>query len=438
MPSQVNLALGQSGNTQIHPRKSTEDAVLPVDTDITPNGIHHHSETVHDPGKKKHLALPPERRRVGSTPGPYSPNPTPPPSAGHTRTSFPAQLSSSITGSAGHPSSPLRPSFPTQSNSYSQSQSHSHSHSHTHSHSHSRTRSTPFSPPPHLHLHPSPAPSPTAFSFPTSPTSPDLTTPVSNGFATLPAHSRRHTRLHSRNLSVFFPRPDSLSHPTIEEDGAQELNFTAEVTAPVSTIPNASSSVSVTPSGQLGAGFTFGGRPPNSADLLPSQPQVSAGGTSRRGHHHKHSLSHNFFSFLEPGTQTATLHTQPTPIPVSPWSPISPIPPSAAPNKTSFPTTQRQHADRRQQDHSPAPPVSRSALPCAIGQFVLGAWLWVVGQQIASLGCTGLGYWVVFDAMGVAVHWIIPGWLAVRDRHTKARLRRPYGYVILASRLGGG
>jgi len=36
-------------------------------------------------------------------------------------------------------------------------------------------------------------------------------------------------------------------------------------------------------------------------------------------------------------------------------------------------------------------------------QFYLGALLWVRGQVIGSLACTGLGYWVVFDAFSIAV-----------------------------------
>ncbi|KAG8687754.1 hypothetical protein FRC08_011790 [Ceratobasidium sp. 394] len=34
---------------------------------------------------------------------------------------------------------------------------------------------------------------------------------------------------------------------------------------------------------------------------------------------------------------------------------------------------------------------------------MVGAAMWVAGQRKGSLACTGLGYWVVFDAMGVAM-----------------------------------
>ena len=55
--------------------------------------------------------------------------------------------------------------------------------------------------------------------------------------------------------------------------------------------------------------------------------------------------------------------------------------------------------------------------------------MWVVGQQIGALSCTGLGYWVVFDAMGVAVSRVVPGWLAMRS-DAKTKVRRPYGCVF--------
>ncbi|OBZ78830.1 hypothetical protein A0H81_00365 [Grifola frondosa] len=88
-------------------------------------------------------------------------------------------------------------------------------------------------------------------------------------------------------------------------------------------------------------------------------PAMLSGATLRRRHHHKHSLSYNFFSFLE----LRDLHT---PVPLSPWAPIS-----------SF-------SHRR---------------------------LWVAGEQVGSLACTGLGYWV-FDVFGVALGHVLLGYLA--------------------------
>ncbi|KAF9564028.1 hypothetical protein CPC08DRAFT_631885 [Agrocybe pediades] len=256
-------------------------------------------------------------------------------------------------------------------------------------------------------------------------------------------HNRRHSRMHSRNLSVFFPRPGSLPHSTISEDGGQELDVAIDEEAPL--MPSAGSSVSIPGSRQpitpLGQGFTFGARPPSSSPTPefmaePRSGSASSSTSKKRGHHHKHSLSHNFFSFLEPGsggpiTREEDLHTQPTPMPVSPWGPVSAFPDSAAPTKTNFALAQQKngHAER---PHVAPERILPSALAVSIGQFALGAWLWVTGQQVGSLSCTGLGYWVVFDSFGVALRGVIPGWLASSSsagtaEKEREKIRRPYG-----------
>ncbi|TRM67133.1 hypothetical protein BD626DRAFT_397094 [Schizophyllum amplum] len=238
-----------------------------------------------------------------------------------------------------------------------------------------------------------------------SASNPEPTSPIS------PTQSRRHGRMHSRNLSVFFPRPGTLSHDsTIEEDG------TGSADAPVSTIPSADAAYSLpsaarsarAPTTPLGANFTFGGRPPaTNAPQPPAMSKSLSGGTSsRRGHHHKHSLSHNFFSFLEPGAVNGLKHTEELAPPLSPWSTSS----SAGVSATSTP--------------APAPPPALlvedtggallGAAAIATAQFVLGAWLWVAGQQVGSLACTGLGYWIVFDAFGVAIENVLAPKLRAR------------------------
>ncbi|KAJ7783160.1 hypothetical protein B0H16DRAFT_1877576 [Mycena metata] len=289
------------------------------------------------------LMGPPGRIRVQSTPqqprhqrnasiSGLPPNIAPPPSAGPYRTAFPA--------------SPLRNSF-----------------------AHARTRSVsgPFSPP-----LPSPLSTSTSFAnqmgprLSTSQSAPSQTTSDDPPKSPLSPQSRRHSRIHSRNLSVFFPRPGTLPQHTIDEDGAQELE--------------------VPPT--LGAGFTFGKTPPGEAAAAapPLTPSTSA---TRRGHHHKHSVSHSFFSFLEPhAPENQSLVTQPTPTPVSPWMPISPFVGEV---------------------HKPVPEVHEQRPPptpflaAATAQFFLGGTLWVQGQQTGSLAVTALGYWAVFDAMGVAI-----------------------------------
>jgi hypothetical protein len=250
-----------------------------------------------------------------------------------------------------------------------------------------------------------------------SPLSPSATT-----------HSRRHSRLHSRNLSIFFPRPGSLPHSTITEDGAQEIELPpARAAVP---IPSASPTA-FRPQQRLGEGFTFGGRPPSKAGangdaLTDDQPPLPR--ASRRGHHHKHSLSHNFFSFLEPGSNASGDHASlPTP--------TSPSPQSAGSSSSTFPRNSSSPVSPLSDTSaSPFSHLNDDALPvgavvAAVGQLTLGAWLWITGQGIGSLACIGLGYWVVFDAIGVVVNKILPAYL--HRPVPKARVRRPFGCAPL-------
>ncbi|KAJ7222475.1 hypothetical protein GGX14DRAFT_663891 [Mycena pura] len=293
----------------------------------------------------------PPRSRVQSTPQPRHGhqrnasisglplNIAPPPTSGPYRTAYPA--------------SPFRTTF---------------------SHSRTRSFSSPFSPP-----LPSPLSVSTSFADQISeretppaglPASQSAPSRLDADLESNKSPSRRHSRIHSRNLSVFFPRPGAAPQHTIDEDGVQEIE--------------------VPPT--LGAGFSFGKTPPAAAmQPLPPPPPPMSPSTSatRRGHHHKHSVSHTFFSFLGPqSSDPQSLVTQPTPTPVSPWMPVSPIPADAP--KPVFVQQEEKRA-------SPAP-----FLAVATAQFLLGATLWVQGQQRGSLAVTALGYWAVFDAIGVA------------------------------------
>lgn len=246
-------------------------------------------------------------------------------------------------------------------------------------------------------------------------------------------HSRRHSRLHSRNLSIFFPRPGSLPHSAIAEDGAQEILIEPHNDTTGVPMPSASPTLSKVPK-KLGEGFTFGGRPPpthNEDGMVDEQLPLAR--ASRRGHHHKHSLSHNFFSFLEPGsTSLGDLTSQPTPIPVSPWasttsSSLQPLGPStvAFPRESPSPVSPRSESSTSPFFHMQNDPLPVDAITASVGQFALGAWLWVTGQGVGSLACTGLGYWVVFDAIGIAVSKVLPIYL--RRPAPNASIRRPFG-----------
>ncbi|KAJ3982937.1 hypothetical protein F5890DRAFT_279188 [Lentinula detonsa] len=433
--------------------------------------------------------IPRERSRVHSSPAP-------PPLMAHSRSmsiSVPSPLSSP-NGLGGPASAGLPPgnsSFkfgtPRAPNSASPFRTSISSPQNLGVNGHSRTRSisTPYSPP---------LPSPLSFSFPANSQPSPSTNPNRLSVSTSAGntnnvdnrdqkHSQRHSRLHSRNLSIFFPRPGSLPSNTITEDGSQELEFPS-TSSDIEALPIPSAGSSINFPGQrrithslqngqttpLGANFTFGGRSPSvsgpTPPLMSNGPSSSSSTSSRRGHHHKHSLSHNFFSFLEPGTgmgansnvnvngaeqeQELELYTQPTPTPLSPWNPISPFPKSAGVLKSaSVPPTMESSKSNSYTHFPPTPTLSSSspgssnseltpissvnkfALPFTIVQFLLGSFLWVSGQQIGSLGTTGLGYWVVFDAFGVGVGAVLKGWL----KGGVSALRRPYGNARIESVL---
>ena len=437
--------------TTVHRRKSSkeEDENLV----IAPNGLLQSNDppAVEEEKDSREELSATMNCNVSSPFAPQPPSSPPQPtSAGPFRTSFKLPQTNGY-------SSTLRQTFSTPA------------HLHIHGASHSRTRSIssgPFTPA---------SPSPLSMSFPSQ----DVHSSVSNAVpftssATLPefpqgrrahvhartnsytqlsmntseplpspsasTHSRRHSRLHSRNLSIFFPRPGSLPHSTIAEDGAQELEVNPPNDASIASgvpMPSASPTLS-RPQKKLGEGFTFGGRPPPAQDGNADEESPLAR-ASRRGHHHKHSLSHNFFSFLEPGsTGLGDLTSQPTPIPVSPWTSTSSSLPSSGPSTIAFPRAKSKSpspaSPRAESSTSPFFHMRNDRLPvnaitASLGQFALGAWLWVTGQGVGSLACTGLGYWVVFDAIGVAVSKILPVYL--RRPTPNASIRRPFGCVAL-------
>lgn len=419
-----------------------------------------------------------QRSRVTSVPAVSSPlngqfppshsHPPSPPSAGPFRTSFAVPRPPVTNGTYSHSNAPNGHRHQHQAPAMRQSLSlpgHS-------SHARARSVSGPFSPS-------SPSPLATSFSISQSasypqgsdshgfapypgPSSDELAgSPPKgrttfnfgngNGVSPLPppntqAHGRRHSRLHSRNLSIFFPRPGSLPSTTIDEDADQEVAFTpsqsyssddgAGVLMPSASSPGPGQR-------SFKEGFTFGARPPSSTSDsgLPSAGSAHPSGPSRRGHHHKHSMSHNFFSFLEPGGSPADLHTQPTPMPVSPWNPISPFPFEKSTSASSLDYTSPvegtngiglgvQTAEKPGERYIQQPPeIDPLAVVAAIWQFVLGASLWVVGQQVGSLSCTGLGYLVVSDAFGVGLARVLPGYLARPS--SGSGMNRPYGWVLL-------
>lgn len=244
--------------------------------------------------------------------------------------------------------------------------------------------------------------------------------PHTNGAPPSPTQTRRHGRIHSRNLSIYFPKPGSLPASSIAEDESSAGEENAV------TITHSESQMAVPtmqkPPGRkrFGEGFSFGGKstsPSNSnsdegdSNISPVTPRMT-----RRIHRHKKSMSHNFFSFLEPGANSQTSSSN---LMATQWETSQPPTPSQSPYHTL---------------QNPSPPLAlvvetqssvTSAMATTIVQFLLGASLWVSGQQNGSLGCTGLGYWVVFDSFGMALTHLLPSYLS--SRSLRSENRRSYG-----------
>ena len=135
-----------------------------------------------------------------------------------------------------------------------------------------------------LPLSPPSSAAPYIVAFPTN----GLTSPQTPSFmsaADRREHTRRHSRIHSRNLSVFFPRPD-------QNNGGSPLSISP--TEPTHTptmvdIPTASVRAY---QGVNRSTADWRAAQPSAASANVVQDMDSAGGRSRRGHHHRHSMSH--------------------------------------------------------------------------------------------------------------------------------------------------
>lgn len=414
---------------------STTHARNPTSTgDSTHPVVHQNSRSTppEPPLSVQSLAIPPSPPRSRVHSAPHSHPPLGPGIPARNKPSLPLPLGSGIparrpqtTSLNSPPTSPFRTSFVPLDNTIA----------------HSRTRSISSGP-----FVPS-VPSPLASSFPAhapflpfpSSGTPEIHVTDGGGWVP-PGHTRRHSRLHSRNLSIFFPRP----HATISED-ERPADEEAPPPSPDPILIPATQSEEIVGSGaqEFNAAFTFGGLPKSNSE--PSGIRSAASGiTARRGHHHKHSLSHNFFSFLEPGqpqsvkVETKDIQTTPTPTPISPWvsnsnTGIALPGPEAVPRSLSQSPAASNSMSSPQSSHialenKNVSCTGKAAMITASAQFALGALLWTRGQSIGSLACTGLGYWVVFDALGVAGPVIIA-------RQMRAKTDGMYGLVLLISLL---
>ncbi|CAD6565477.1 MAG: hypothetical protein CYPHOPRED_005652 [Cyphobasidiales sp. Tagirdzhanova-0007] len=241
-------------------------------------------------------------------------------------------------------------------------------------------------------------------------------------------HSRRHSRVHSRNLSVFFPRPEQKGLPGFQSGQDQE------------GLPDIALSVDIPDAQTKGWGYSNAGQAQPYRESVEELAGQSPYPSSRRGHHHRHSMSHNFFPFLDSSSRRAS---GPSLSPQKAFNGISPASsgPSSAKSYLDTPksvpalsnsTSRHRHTSsdpslipnlslRSRYSHFPGPLrlilavalhlplLTQIALLASFCEVMLGASLWIAGQSGESLAVTGLGYLVVFDGIGALSSVIIEG-----------------------------
>ncbi|WWC65415.1 uncharacterized protein I303_108033 [Kwoniella dejecticola CBS 10117] len=219
--------------------------------------------------------------------------------------------------------------------------------------------------------------------------------------------------IHARNLSLFFPQPGNPIPP--RPDGSPAL-MESPVQPNESLMPSAGGERNVF--GGTG-NWSFGQASAPQDENGLQTPDVKR--SKRRGHHHKHSLSHNFFSFLDPTQTNPSLATSPSPKP-----PSTPGP-EATPAPVPMPSLGVSGLSAASPTLSPLPPSKSDPrkqfyLSFAVLEFLIGAALWVEGQMSGWRCLAGVGYLVVFDALGVAVEMV-----ARNEGSGYNTIRRPYG-----------
>ncbi|CAO1636555.1 unnamed protein product [Parajaminaea phylloscopi] len=258
-------------------------------------------------------------------------------------------------------------------------------------------------------------------------------------------HSRKHSRVHSRNLSVFFPQPGSEAEREQDQHRVvQGLQMAGQPSAlgETPTRPHI-----VLDSSHATIGHLSGLQPPSASDegsaLSPSPTK------SRRGHHSKHSVSHNLHS------HSARTHHDMLrdPSADSLYSSEVGALTSVGLNRTSSSASHsasihshshgndhhhdhHHHAPHHHHAHSaqpatgsfiasiPAPPPA--LLPpmlYSLAHFLLGSSLWVSGQANDLVSVTGLGYLVVFDSLG-CLNEVLAQWISHNKRSADGKVDR--------------
>lgn len=249
-----------------------------------------------------------------------------------------------------------------------------------------------------------------------SPLSPGGTSP-SSPFS---ASGKRHGRIHSRNLSVFFPRPENAAATAIAEDDT------------VMVESNGGSSVNGPPPSprRLMQAFQFGGATRMDAETTPPNGLGSSAAivSKRRGHHHKHSVSHSFFDFVPSESATQAESEASSPWPMTPNTPGNGLAEKSRIGRSVSPLPRAYHGGSEGEVSALVANYDKElAVGFSIVQFIIGALMWAAGQAKGSLACTGLGYWVVFDSSSLALGCNAIPWLNLDDSNDSSELQRPFG-----------
>lgn len=254
-------------------------------------------------------------------------------------------------------------------------------------------------------------------------------------------------RMHARNLSAFFPDPSKQYTPEEVEiqkrheatrRRAQQQQQAASAGGAGATAhkPGAANGWSFTRSKgkqaaqELTSNDTEIGLPKLMPPASPT-PQLP----NRRGYHHRHSLSHNFFNFLDPaaedeaggGTAAKRLDTpQPSSSPF-----INGAQTPRLDSSSSFPILPAPSVGRRVSETSTLASLSSSmylSISLGLAEIGVGMALWMQGQKSSMLGLTGVGYLVVFDAIGLLLGVSDKIMAASSGGLSSARL--PFGCVL--------
>lgn len=228
----------------------------------------------------------------------------------------------------------------------------------------------------------------------------DFNFPTNNKSQQDKQHTRRHSRVHSRNLSVFFPRP-----------GQEPFN------KPHSPIPSAA----LTPTQVIEIPNQDHSAPSSSIDQTPSSsssfnyksPTTSSQTKGRRGHHHRHSLSHNFFPFLSNAPHS--------PCPPTPASIPRPVPSSARSHQYHHHHQTQQLPGHRKQSSILKSGLQPIPIILTILTFLIGFRLWITGD----VAMIGIGYLVICEALGLS--WDLYLSILINRVSQHQDLRYPFG-----------